>query len=151
ISFSNIEKFSVVNLVVRLTNDVTQIQNVLMLVLQPLMRMPILFIGGFILAVRSIPQLWWIIILMVILVGGISYFVVKNLGKRFGKIQWLMDKVNAKAKENLQGMRGVKSFNQEANEEQRFTNVSDEVRDVKLRIESCFYMISRARMVFGGV
>ena len=148
-SFSNIEKFSVGNLVVRLTNDVTQIQNVLMLVLQPLMRMPILFIGGFILAVRSIPQLWWIIILMVILVGGISYFVVKNLGKRFGKIQWLMDKVNAKAKENLQGMRVVKSFNQEANEEQRFTNVSDELRDVNIQIGYFFAMIMPAFMFVG--
>ena len=148
-SFSNIEKFSVGNLVVRLTNDVTQIQNVLMLVLQPLMRMPILFIGGFILAVRSIPQLWWIIILMVILVGGISYFVVKNLGKRFGKIQWLMDKVNAKAKENLQGMRVVKSFNQEANEEQRFTNVSDELRDVNIQIGYFFALIMSAFMFVG--
>ena len=148
-SFSNIEKFSVGNLVVRLTNDVTQIQNVLMLVLQPLMRMPILFIGGFILAVRSIPQLWWIIILMVILVGGISYFVVKNLGKRFGKIQWLMDKVNAKAKENLQGMRVVKSFNQEANEEQRFTNVSNELRDVNIQIGYFFAMIMPAFMFVG--
>ena len=148
-SFSNIEKFSVGNLVVRLTNDVTQIQNVLMLVLQPLMRMPILFIGGVILAVRSIPQLWWIIILMVILVGGISYFVVKNLGKRFGKIQWLMDKVNAKAKENLQGMRVVKSFNQEANEEQRFTNVSDELRDVNIQIGYFFAMIMPAFMFVG--
>ena len=148
-SFSNIEKFSVGNLVVRLTNDVTQIQNVLMLVLQPLMRMPILFIGGFILAVRSIPQLWWIIILMVILVGGISYFVVNNLGKRFGKIQWLMDKVNAKAKENLQGMRVVKSFNQEANEEQRFTNVSDELRDVNIQIGYFFAMIMPAFMFVG--
>ena len=148
-SFSNIEKFSVGNLVVRLTNDVTQIQNVLMLVLQPLMRMPILFIGRFILAVRSIPQLWWIIILMVILVGGISYFVVKNLGKRFGKIQWLMDKVNAKAKENLQGMRVVKSFNQEANEEQRFTNVSDELRDVNIQIGYFFAMIMPAFMFVG--
>ena len=148
-SFSNIEKFSVGNLVVRLTNDVTQIQNVLMLVLQPLMRMPILFIGGFILAVRSIPQLWWIIILMVILVGGISYFVVKNLGKRFGKIQWLMDKVNAKAKENLQGMRVVKSFNQEANEERRFTNVSNELRDVNIQIGYFFALIMPAFMFVG--
>ncbi|GEP75646.1 ABC transporter ATP-binding protein [Weissella thailandensis] len=148
-SFSNIEKFSVGNLVVRLTNDVTQIQNVLMLVLQPLMRMPILFIGGFILAVRSIPQLWWIIILMVILVGGISYFVVKNLGKRFGKIQWLMDKVNAKAKENLQGMWVVKSFNQEANEEQRFTNVSNELRDVNIQIGYFFALIMPAFMFVG--
>ncbi|WP_439818566.1 ABC transporter ATP-binding protein [Weissella paramesenteroides] len=148
-SFANIEKFSVGNLVVRLTNDITQIQNVLMLVLQPLMRMPILFVGGFILAMRSIPKLWWIVILMIILVGFISYIVVKNLGKRFGKIQWLMDKVNAKAKENLQGVRVVKSFNQEANEEARFTDVSNELRDVNIQIGYIFALIMPAFMFVG--
>lgn len=148
-SFANIEKFSVGNLVVRLTNDITQIQNVLMLVLQPLMRMPILFVGGFILAMRSIPKLWWIVILMIILVGFISYIVVKNLGKRFGKIQWLMDKVNAKAKENLQGVRVVKSFNQEANEETRFTDVSNELRDVNIQIGYIFALIMPAFMFVG--
>lgn len=148
-SFANIEKFSVGNLVVRLTNDITQIQNVLMLVLQPLMRMPILFVGGFILAMRSIPKLWWIVILMIILVGFISYIVVKNLGKRFGKIQWLMDKVNAKAKENLQGVRVIKSFNQEANEETRFTDVSNELRDVNIQIGYIFALIMPAFMFVG--
>lgn len=148
-SFANIEKISVGNLVVRLTNDITQIQNVLMLVLQPLMRMPILFVGGFILAMHSIPKLWWIVILMIVLVGFISYIVVKNLGKRFGKIQWLMDKVNAKAKENLQGVRVVKSFNQEANEEARFTDVSNELRDVNIQIGYIFALIMPAFMFVG--
>ena len=56
-SFGNIEQYSVGNLVVRLTNDITQIQSILMMGLQPLLRMPILFVGGFILAVHSIPAL----------------------------------------------------------------------------------------------
>ncbi|MFL2018942.1 ABC transporter ATP-binding protein [Weissella hellenica] len=148
-SFANIEKFSVGNLVVRLTNDVTQIQNVLMLVLQPLMRMPILFIGGFILAVRSIPQLWWIILVMVILVGSVAYYVATHIGKKFGRIQWLIDKVNNKVKENLQGVRVVKSFNQEKAEEKRFTNVSDELKDVNIEIGYFFAMVMPAFMFIG--
>lgn len=148
-SFGNVEQFSAGNLVVRLTNDVQQIQSILMMMLQPLLRMPILFIGGFILAVNSIPKLWWIIVVMVILVGAVSALVMGNMGKRFGMIQGLIDRVNAKAKENLQGVRVVKSFNQEANEQKRFDDVSDELNHVNLQIGYLFSIIMPAFMFIG--
>ncbi|MGG7602681.1 ABC transporter ATP-binding protein [Weissella cibaria] len=148
-SFGNVEQFSAGNLVVRLTNDVQQIQSILMMMLQPLLRMPILFIGGFILAVNSIPKLWWIIVVMVILVGAVSALVMGNMGKRFGMIQGLIDRVNAKAKENLQGVRVVKSFNQEGNEQQRFDDVSDELNHVNLQIGYLFSIIMPAFMFIG--
>lgn len=148
-SFGNIEQYSVGNLVVRLTNDITQIQSILMMGLQPLLRMPILFVGGFILAVHSIPALWWVIVVMVILVGAVSAVVMGNMGKRFGMIQGLIDRVNAKAKENLQGVRVVKSFNQEDNEQKRFNEVSDELNGVNLQIGYLFSIIVTAFMFIG--
>ena len=148
-SFGNIEQYSVGNLVVRLTNDITQIQSILMMGLQPLLRMPILFVGGFILAVHSIPALWWVIVVMVILVGAVSAVVMGNMGKRFGMIQGLIDRVNAKAKENLQGVRVVKSFNQEDNEQKRFNEVSDELNWVNLQIGYLFSIIVPAFMFIG--
>lgn len=148
-SFGNIEQFSAGNLVVRLTNDVQQIQSILMMMMQPLLRMPILFVGGFILAVNSIPKLWWIIVIMVILVGAVSALVMGNMGKRFGMIQGLIDRVNAKAKENLQGVRVVKSFNQEGNEQKRFDDVSDELNHVNLQIGYLFSIIMPAFMFIG--
>lgn len=148
-SFGNIEQYSVGNLVVRLTNDITQIQSILMMGLQPLLRMPILFVGGFILAVHSIPALWWVIVVMVILVGAVSAVVMGNMGKRFGMIQGLIDRVNAKAKENLQGVRVVKSFNQEDNEQKRFNEVSDELNGVNLQIGYLFSIIVPAFMFIG--
>ena len=148
-SFGNIEQYSVGNLVVRLTNDITQIQSILMMGLQPLLRMPILFVGSFILAVHSIPALWWVIVVMVILVGAVSAVVMGNMGKRFGMIQGLIDRVNAKAKENLQGVRVVKSFNQEDNEQKRFNEVSDELNGVNLQIGYLFSIIVPAFMFIG--
>ena len=148
-SFGNIEQYSVGNLVVRLTNDITQIQSILMMGLQPLLRMPILFVGGFILAVHSIPALWWVIVVMVILVGAVSAVVMGNMGKRFGMIQGLIDRVNAKAKENLQGVLVVKSFNQEDNEQKRFNEVSDELNGVNLQIGYLFSIIVPAFMFIG--
>lgn len=148
-SFANIEKFSAGNLVVRLTNDVQQIQSILMMMMQPLLRMPILFIGGFILAVHAIPQLWWIILVMVVLVATVSGFVMGRMGKKFGLIQGLIDRVNAKAKENLQGVRVVKSFNQEQAEETRFAAVSDDLKDVNIQIGYLFSIIMPAFMFIG--
>lgn len=137
-SFSNVEKFSPGNLVVRMTNDVNQVQQLVMMVLQSLTRIPVLFIGAFILALITIPRLWWIVILMVILIMLASQIVFKQMGKYFTQIQQLIDKTNMLAKENLQGVRVVKSFNQEANETQQFTDNSDNLTRVTTTIGYLF-------------
>ncbi|MGQ4573241.1 ABC transporter ATP-binding protein [Leuconostoc pseudomesenteroides] len=137
-SFGNIEKFSAGNLVVRMTNDVNQVQQLVMMFLQSLTRIPILFIGAFILALMTLPRLWWIVVLMVILIALSSQIVFKQMGKFFTRIQKLIDKTNTLAKENLQGVRVVKSFNQEQNETTRFTENSDELTHVNTTIGYLF-------------
>lgn len=137
-SFGNIEKFSAGNLVVRMTNDVNQVQQLVMMFLQSLTRIPILFVGAFILALMTLPRLWWIVVLMVILIALSSQMVFKQMGKFFTRIQKLIDKTNTLAKENLQGVRVVKSFNQEQNETTRFTENSDELTYVNTTIGYLF-------------
>ncbi|OJG67139.1 ABC transporter ATP-binding/permease [Enterococcus moraviensis] len=137
-SFGNIEEFSAGNLVVRLTNDVTQIQNVIMIALQSLFRIPILFIGSFILAMMTLPQLWWVIILLVVAVFIITALSFSQMGKHFMIIQTLIDKVNGLAKENLLGIRVVKSFVQEDNELNRFSKVSEELTKHNLIVGTLF-------------
>lgn len=109
-SFGNIEKFSAGNLVVRLTNDITQIQNLVMISLQSLFRIPFLFIGAFILAMTTMPQLWWVIVALIVAVVIITGLSFTQMGKHFMIIQNLIDKINSAAKENLLGIRVVKSF-----------------------------------------
>ncbi|ORI37210.1 multidrug ABC transporter ATP-binding protein [Leuconostoc pseudomesenteroides] len=137
-SFGNIEKFSAGNLVVRMTNDVNQVQQLVMMFLQSLTRIPILFVGAFILALMTLPRLWWIVVLMVIVIALSSQMVFKQMGKFFTRIQKLIDKTNTLAKENLQGVRVVKSFNQEQNETTRFTENSDELTHVNTTIGYLF-------------
>ncbi|MDI6667413.1 ABC transporter ATP-binding protein [Leuconostoc falkenbergense] len=137
-SFGDIEKFSAGNLVVRMTNDVNQVQQLVMMFLQSLTRIPILFVGAFILALMTLPRLWWIVVLMVILIALSSQMVFKQMGKFFTRIQKLIDKTNTLAKENLQGVRVVKSFNQEQNETTRFTENSDELTHVNTTIGYLF-------------
>ncbi|QIL50306.1 ABC transporter ATP-binding protein [Weissella coleopterorum] len=141
-SFADIERFSVGNLVVRLTNDIQQIQTLVMTALQALIRMPILFIGALYLAIKTLPNLWWIIVIMVITVMLITMFVFTKMGPLFGKIQGLIEKTNNLAKENLQGVRVVKSFNQEQNEQKRFDVASGELNAINVKIGYLFSVMS---------
>lgn len=137
-SYANVEEFNAGNLVVRMTNDVNQIQNLLMTAFQVLFRMPILFIGSFIMGVATLPSLWWVIVLMVILVIILTGGMMALMGPRFGKFQVLLERINAIAKENLRGVRVVKSFVQEKSQYQRFKEVSDDLLKQNLFIGYAF-------------
>ncbi|MGT2666744.1 ABC transporter ATP-binding protein [Streptococcus rifensis] len=131
-SYANIEQFNAGNLVVRMTNDITQIQNLVMMSFTILMRVPLLFIGAFFMAIKTLPELWWIIVLMVVLIGGVMAVVMSKMGPRFGKFQILMDKINSIAKENLRGVRVVKSFVQEKNQYKKFKEASNDFLELNL-------------------
>ncbi|WP_088809432.1 MULTISPECIES: ABC transporter ATP-binding protein [unclassified Listeria] len=150
-SFSNIERFSTGNLVVRQTNDITQVQNLVMMSLQSLTRIPIMFIGSFILALVTLPALWWVIILLVVLVVLIVMITFGAMGKHFAKIQAFLDKVNAIAKENLAGMRVVKSFVQEDNELKRFSDTSDKLTRHTIIVGTLFSVMIPAFMLVSNL
>lgn len=146
-SYANVEAFNAGNLVVRMTNDINQIQNLVMMLFQVLFRLPILFIGAFIMAVQTLPDLWWVIVLMVILIGLIMVLVMSQMGPRFGKFQKLMDKINRIAKENLLGVRVVKSFVQEREQYAKFKETSNELLDLNLFIGYGFSLMQPALML----
>ena len=145
-SYANIEEFNAGNLVVRMTNDVTQIQNLTMMLFTILLRVPLLFIGAFIMAVRTLPELWWMIIVMVILIVAIMAIVMGQMGPHFGKFQTLMDRMNSIVKENLRGIRVVKSFVQEKNQYDKFKEVSNELLDLNIFIGYGFSILQPLMM-----
>ena len=148
-SYANIEQFNAGNLVVRMTNDINQIQNVVMMTFQILFRLPLLFIGSFILAVQTLPSLWWVIVLMVILIFGLTAVMMGMMGPRFAKFQTLLERINAIAKENLRGVRVVKSFVQEKEQFAKFTEVSDELLGQNLYIGYAFSVVEPFMMLVG--
>ena len=152
-SYANIEKFNAGNLVVRMTNDINQIQNVVMMTFQILFRLPILFIGSFILAVVTLPSLWWVLVLMVVLIVAIMGFMMGVVGPRFAKFQTLLERINAIAKENLRGVRVVKSFVREKDQFAKFTQVSDELLSENLYIGYAFSIVQPVMMMisYGAV
>ena len=137
-SYANIEKFNAGNLVVRMTNDVNQVMNLIMILFQVLLRVPLLFVGSFILAIQTLPKLWWIIVLLVVVIVLITGVSMGSMGKHFGAFQTLMDKLNGIAKENLRGTRVVKSFVQEKEQAAKFDANSDELLGHNLIVSYIF-------------
>ncbi|HFM5728407.1 TPA: ABC transporter ATP-binding protein [Enterococcus faecium] len=156
-SFGNIEQFSAGNLVVRLTNDITQIQNLVMISLQSLFRIPFLFMGAFILAMITMPQLWWIIVALIVTVFLITALSFTRMGKHFMIIQKLIDRVNSIAKENLLGIRVVKSFVQEENQLKSFSKVSEDLTKHNIIVGTLFsvmipsFMLAANLAVVGAI
>lgn len=137
-SYANIEKFNAGNLVVRMTNDVNQVMNLIMIVFQILLRVPLLFLGAFVLAIQTLPRLWRIIVVLVVVIFLITGAAMGSMGKHFGAFQKLVDKLNSIAKENLRGTRVVKSFVQEKEQAAKFNESSDELLGHNLVISYIF-------------
>lgn len=137
-SLSNIEKFSASTLVVRLINDMNQVLNVVMTTFMQVLRMPIMIIGAFVMGIVTIPRFWWLQVAMflaVLLVIGLTF---PQLGKMFDRYQKNLDRSNTIAKEAMQGIRVIKSFNQQTNEEKRFGEVADDMNDLNIKIGYVF-------------
>ena len=148
-SYANIEQFNAGNLVVRMTNDINQIQNLIMMMFQILLRLPVLFIGSVVSAIVTVPELWWIIGLLILLVAGLTAMMMGLMGPRFKKFQTLLEQMNAIAKENLRGVRVVKSFVQERGQFDKFSQVSNELLDQNLFIGYAFSVVEPMMMFVG--
>lgn len=137
-SYEDIEKYQSANLVVRMTNDITQVQTLLMMAFQILIRIPLLFVGAFVLSIITMPQLWWIIIVMVVLIVIVTGLSMRSMGPHFGAFQHLMDRINAIARDNLRGARVVKSFVQEKSQAEKFDKESDDLLGHNLAVGYTF-------------
>ncbi|CAK1238059.1 ABC transporter ATP-binding protein [Fructobacillus fructosus] len=140
-SLEQVQSYSSANLVVRLTNDINQVQQLVMQSLQMVLRVPILFVGAIILSIWTFPSLWWVVLLMIVLIVLSSKRIFAMMGRYFGKIQQLIDQNNTLAQENLSGVRVVKSFNQQGQEEASFAQNTQELTDVNRRIGYLFNLM----------
>ncbi len=128
-SFSNIDKFSSASLVTRLTNDVTQLQNFVNMMLRMFFRSPGMLIGALIMAINLNPSLSVILLVSVpILLISIGCIVVRGF-PLFGKMQTKIDGLNSTVQENLTNVRVVKSFVREDFEEQKFKNANADLKN----------------------
>ena len=128
-SFENIDKFSTGSLVTRLTNDVTQIQNLINMMMRMALRAPGMMIASLIMAILLKPKLSVVfavsIPLMLVAVG----FIIKTGFPRFTKVQTKLDKLNSTVQENVTNVRVVKSFVREDYETEKFRAANKDLKN----------------------
>ena len=132
-SFRNIDSFSTGSLVTRLTNDITQVQNLIMMGLRMMLRAPGMLIGAIIMAVAMNPGLARIFLVilpvMVVTIGAIMLTAFP----RFTVMQKKLDRVNSNIQECLQNVRVIKSFVRGGYEEKRFLQSNGDLKESSLR------------------
>ena len=132
-SFKNIDQFSTGSLVTRLTNDITQMQNVLRMALVMLLRSPGMLIGAFIMAITINARLALIIAIVTPILGFGIFFIMKKALPRFNIMQKKLDNLNTETQENLTNVRVVKSFVRKDFEEAKFGKANEDLRDSSIR------------------
>ena len=144
---AEIKKFSTSSLITRTTNDVTQIEMLISMGLQALIKAPIMAVCA-ILKILNKGVEWSILtaicVVILLLVVGILMIIVLP---RFEKVQKLIDKVNSVTRENLTGIRVIRAFNAEKYQTDKFKNVNDELTQMQLFNQHCFAIMSPIMML----
>lgn len=132
-SFENIDDYSTGSLVTRLTNDVQQVQTVLMMGLRMALRAPGMFLGALIMAFMMNRQLAVIILIVIPLLLAAILLILKTAFPRFGEMQRRLDRLNSGIQESLTNVRVVKSFVREDHEIEKFSKLNDDLKESSLR------------------
>ena len=132
-SFENIDDYSTGSLVTRLTNDVQQVQNVLMMGLRMALRAPGMFLGALIMAFMMNRRLAVIILIVIPLLLAAILLILKTAFPRFGEMQRRLDRLNSGIQESLTNVRVVKSFVREDHEIEKFSKLNDDLKESSLR------------------
>ncbi len=160
-SFANTDHFSTASLVTRLTTDVTNTQNVFMMLLRMAVRSPLMMIGGLVMATKisgSLSMVFVVIMpLMIVVLGALMVVSYPKFKAMLAKV----DGINSTVQENLIGIRVVKAFVRGDYEDKKFKKAADDLRDMQVRAERimvygmpfmsfCMYGCTVCVLLFGG-
>ena len=131
-SHNEFDRFSTASLITRCTNDVTQIQMLLIIGLRMLCYAPIMGVGGVIMAVNKSASMSWIIAASVIALIGLTVVFMAAAIPKFKLIQKLVDRLNLVSRENLSGMMVIRAFGTQKHETGRFDKANRDLTDTHL-------------------
>ena len=133
LSFGNFDQLETGGLVTRLTNDVSQLQQLVSMMLRIMIRAPLLIVGSLLMAILTSPRLALMFVVLVPVIGTILGWVINKAYPMFGDVQERLDDLNTVMQENLAGVRVVKAFVRGAYEITRFERVNDALMEITVR------------------
>jgi ATP-binding cassette, subfamily B, multidrug efflux pump len=132
-SYQNIDSLQTGRIITRLTNDVTQVENTVMMMLRIMVRVPLMVIGSLVMAIILSPPLGMVLLGAAPLIVIVFVLVIRRVYPLFLKVQERMDRLNTRVFENLAGVRLVKSFVRRGEEERRFGEENDAFAETSVR------------------
>ncbi|WP_153722719.1 ABC transporter ATP-binding protein [Sporosarcina cascadiensis] len=135
-SFSqqDFDKIGTASLITRTTNDITQIQQVVIMILRMVLSAPIMFIGGLIMALSKDVKLSLVIVAAMPVLVALIFFVFRKGMPLFKAVQKRIDRLNLVLRENLTGIRVVRAFNREEEEQKRLREANENLRVVSINV-----------------
>lgn len=154
VSFSDaeVQSFSAASLITRGTNDIQQIQMVLVMLLRMVLYAPILAIGGIIMVSQTNLAMSWIIVLAIVVIGMVIALLMALALPKFKIMQKLIDRVNLVSREMLTGMSVIRAFDRQEYEEARFDEASTALYKTQLFTNRVMtFMMPTMMLVMNGV
>ncbi|MGN1385589.1 MAG: ABC transporter ATP-binding protein [Bacillus sp. (in: firmicutes)] len=153
--FAHVESFSLheftevgtASLITRTTNDVTQVQLVLNMILRMMIMAPLMAIGGIIMAVSKDAGLSWVIIVAVPILLLVIFLVVRQAIPLFRQVQVRLDRVNRVMRENLTGVRVIRSFNRIGYEQRRFQSANADLTETTIKVNKIMAFLMPSMML----
>lgn len=150
-SFANIDKFSTGSLVTRLTNDITQMQNIVNVMLRMALRAPGMLIGGLIMAIMLKPSLSVVLAVTIPLMLLSILLIITRGFSLFGKVQDKIDGLNNTVQESITNVRVVKSFVREGQETEKFKAANRDLRTTGTNAVKIMIMLSPVMTLFMNI
>ena len=147
-SFANIDKFQTGSLVTRLTNDVTQMQNMVNMLLRMCLRAPGMMLGAIIMAVIMNARLALILAVIMPLMIIVLFFLIKYAFPKFGIMQTKLDALNTNVQESITNIRVVKSFVREDHQRKTFAKANKDLKDTGISAMNVMIIMMPLMMLF---
>lgn len=138
LSQCGIDKIGVSSMITRSTNDITQIQNLVLVSMRMIISAPIMMVGGAIMAFTMNKTLSLVIFTVIPIIALIALFVVKRVLPWFEQMQKKTDALNQVVRERLGGVRVIRAFNRQKHEQERFRKANFELTEIALKTNRLF-------------
>ena len=134
-NMTDLKDYSTASLITRTTNDVSQIQMIITMILSLMLRAPLFCILGLVMAIQTAPEMSWIIVVGITAVVLSATIILIVVGPKFRIFQGLIDKVTLITRENLTGIKVVRAFNNEPVETKKFANTNEKLTKLLIFID----------------
>jgi ATP-binding cassette subfamily B multidrug efflux pump len=133
-SLHEIDKFGTSTLITRTTNDINQVQMVLIMIMRMMVSAPMMAIGGIIMALREDKQLTWVLAIAIPVLAAVIAIIASRMIPLFKRIQGKIDRINLVLREKLVGIRVIRAFNMVEHEAKRFEDANVDLTDNYIKV-----------------